>query len=127
MGYAPGMRFSSEELRLLDASQEVEIETVGHDGTVHGTIIWVVVDDETVLIRSDSGPGAGWYREALANPAVAIHLDGRRLSATAVPATDPDSIERASAGYRRKYAGDPATPAMVAEDNLPTNLRLAPA
>jgi len=127
MGYAPGMRFSAEELRLLDVTQEVEIETVAHDGTVHRTVIWVVVDDDQILIRSYRGPGARWYREALANSAVAIHVDGRRLSATAVPATDPDSIERTSAGLERKYAGDPATPAMLAPDTLDTTLRLTPA
>ncbi len=58
---------------------------------------------------------------------MAVHVDGRRLNATAIAATDPDSIERVSAGFRAKYASDPATGAMVAPDNLPTTLRLEPA
>ena len=48
--------------------------------------------------------------------------------ATAIPpATDPDSIERTSAGFLRKYASDPAAKAMVGPDVLETTLRLEPA
>ena len=36
----------------------------------------------------------------------------RRLPATAIRATDPDSIERMSAGIARTYVGDAATGAM---------------
>jgi hypothetical protein len=58
----------------------------------------------------------------------------RRLPATTIPATYPDSpatypdsIERTSAGIARTYAGDPATDAMIGPDVLDTPLRLAPA
>lgn len=37
----------------------------------------------------------------------------RRLPATAIRATDPDSIERTSAGIARTYVGDAATGAMI--------------
>lgn len=120
------MSFATDDLARIDAAQEVEIETQAPDGPVHRTIIWAVVDDAEVLIRSYRGATARWYREALANPAVALHVDGRRLAATAIPATDPDAIERTSAGFRAKYAADPATDAMVADDVLATTLRLEP-
>ncbi len=127
MGYAATMSYPAEDVAALGAAQEVEIETQAPGGSVHRTIIWTVVDDDDVFVRSYLGPTARWYREALANPAVAVHVDGRRISSTAIPATDPDSIERTSAGFRRKYAGDPGVKAMIAPGNLDTTLRLEPA
>ncbi len=110
----------------MDAAQEVKIETQAPDGPVHRTIIWIVADGGEVFIRSYRGPTARWFRESQANPAVAVHVGGRRIPSTAIPATDPDSIERASAALRRKYAGDPGLNGMVASENLPTTLRLEP-
>jgi hypothetical protein len=121
------MSFASDDLARIAQAEEVQIETQAPDGPVHQTIIWAVVDREDVFIRSYRGPGARWYREALANPAVALHVEGRRLTATAIPASDPDSIERTSNELRRKYADDPGLRGMVSPDNLPTTLRLEPA
>jgi hypothetical protein len=120
------MSFATDDLRRLAAEEEVEIETQAPDGPVHRTTIWVVVDGDETFIRSYRGPTARWYREALANPGVALHVDGRRLSATAIPATDPDSIERVSAAFWAKYPKDPSTKAMVAPEVLDTTLRLEP-
>ena len=124
MGYPSGMGFSKDELDLIDRTEEVEIETSGASGDVHRTIIWAVVDDGAVFVRSYRGPNARWYREALSNPAVALHVDGRRLHARAVPALDPASIERTSAGLLRKYPADPATTRMVRPEVLDLTFRL---
>ena len=126
MGYADPMRFESGELTLLAETMEIEIETATADGPPHRTIIWVVVDGDDTFVRSFRGPGARWYREALTNPAVRVHVAGRDLGATVVPARDPASIERTSDGLARKYAGDPATPAMLTPENADTTLRLVP-
>ncbi len=121
------MSFAQDDLGRFADAVEVEIETQAPDGPTHRTIIWIVVDGDTTFIRSYRGPTARWYREALANPLVAVHVGGRRLAATAIPATDPDSIERTSAALRTKYATDGAMPAMCAPANLGTTLRLEPA
>jgi hypothetical protein len=121
------MSFASDDLERIAQAEEVEIETQAPDGPVHRTTIWVVADGEDAFIRSFRGPGARWYREALANPAVALHVGGRRLTATAIPASDPDSIERTSEALRRKYTGDRGLDGMLSPDNLPTTLRLEPA
>jgi hypothetical protein len=125
--YAPVMRFTTEELDLMDRTHEVEIETSRPGGPIHRTIIWVVVDDGEVFIRSYRGPDARWYREALAQPSVALHVDGRRIAARAIPSTDPRSIERASTALVRKYPGDPATRRMNRPEVLDLTLRLEPA
>jgi hypothetical protein len=127
MGYPSDMGYSQEELDLIDRTEEVEIETAGDAGVSHRVIIWAVVDGDSVFVRSYRGAHARWYREALSNPSVALHVDGRRLRATAVPATDPGAIERTSAGFLRKYPNDPATPRMIRPEVLDLTFRLDPA
>jgi hypothetical protein len=121
------MSFSTGDLDLLDGTQEIEIETQAPDKAARRTVIWVVVDDGEVFVRTFRGAGSAWFKDIVANPAVAIHVDGKRLPATAIPATDPDAIERTSAGFLRKYGDDPASKSMVAPDVLDTTLRLEPA
>jgi hypothetical protein len=120
------MPFSRADLDLIDRTEEVEIETASPDGATHRTIIWAVVDGDDVFIRSYNGANARWWREATADPDVALWVDGRRLTATASLAADPESIARTSAGLERKYASDPATPRMVRDEVLPLTLRLDP-
>ena len=69
------MSFEPDDLQRLAAAEEVEIETQAPDGPVHRTIIWVVVDDTEVFVRSVRGHPARWFREASANPAVALHVE----------------------------------------------------
>jgi hypothetical protein len=121
------MSFSSEELDLIDRAKEVEIETQRQDGTPQKTPIWAVVDDGRVFIRTWKGAErTAWFRHIRRNPSVALHVAGRRLTVTAIPADDPDSIERTSDGFRRKYAGDPAANSMVRPEILDTTIRLEP-
>lgn len=127
MGYAFGVRFDETDLAALSAADEVRIETSAPDGPVHRTIIWVVVVDGEVLVRSVRGPRGRWYREALANPDVALHVDGRRLPARAILADDAATIEACNAGLREKYRHDPALGSMLRDETLPTTLRLEPA
>jgi hypothetical protein len=124
-GTLASMSFGTDDLARLAAAEEVQIETQAPNGPAHRTTIWVVVDEDEAFVRSYLGPDARWYREALANPAVAIEVDGRRLPATAIPANDPDSIERVSAAFREKYSPGPSTSAMATQ-HLDTTLRLEP-
>ena len=118
------MRFSEDQLGLIDRTGEVEIETVAADGIAHRAIIWAIVGDGEVFIRSYVGPTAKWYRRALAHPSVALIVDGQRLPAEALQAADSVSIERASAGFLRKYPDSPATPRMNRPEVLDLTLRL---
>jgi hypothetical protein len=119
--------FEQSDLAAMAAAEEVDIETRAATGETHRTIIWIVVRDGEVYIRSYRGDRGRWYREATADPEVAIHVDGRRVAARAVAATDPASVAACSAGLAEKYEGDPATPAMLADAVLATTLRLVPA
>jgi hypothetical protein len=120
------MSFPSDDLERLARAEEIEIETQPPDGPVHRTVIWIVVDDDEAFIRSVRGKAGRWYREATANPAVAIHVDGRRLPATAIPATDPDSIERTNKALRQKYDRVPGLEPMLKPTVFDTTLRVEP-
>jgi hypothetical protein len=124
--YAALMSFSPADLEAIDRAREVDIETQPPEGDPHRVTIWAVVDDDDVFIRSWKGDSARWYQDIQANPGVAIHVDGRRIPATAIPATDPDSVERTSNGFRTKYKGDPGAEQMCAERILDTTLRIEP-
>src|SRR4029079_4209923 len=98
------MSFSGEDLEAIDAAEEVRIETQAPGGATHTTIIWIVRDDSEVFVLSVNGEDGRWYQEAKANPAVAIHVDRKRLPATAIPADAPDSLDRATAALHASAA-----------------------
>jgi hypothetical protein len=111
----------------LATAEEAEIETSrGPGAPVHRTTIWPVVEAGEVYVRSLHGESGRWYREALTNPEVVLHVGGEAMPARAVRASDPDSIAAASAGLQRKYADSPYVDTMVREENLETTLRLEP-
>jgi Uncharacterized protein conserved in bacteria (DUF2255) len=85
------------------------------------------VEGEDVFVRSWLGERGRWYREARANPQVTILAGERRIAATAVMATDPESIRRCSDGFLSKYRRSKSALSMVADDILDTTLRLEPA
>lgn len=122
-------QFDAEALSTLDQTEEVEIETTAADGRHHRTIIWVVVADGVVYIRSVRGAAGRWYREIVAHPDAALHADSLRLAVRASPATDPASIAAASEAYRRKYntRWPRETASMLRDETLGTTLRLEPA
>ena len=108
---------------------EVEIETRATAGAPpHRTIIWVVVDDRgRVLVRSYRGATARWYREATGGAPVALVVADEVVPVSVEHARDEDRVRSCSVELERKYAGDPATPAMVRDEVLDTTLQLHPA
>jgi len=121
------VRFPASDLAALAAAEEIDIETRAADGTIHRVIVWVMVRDGVVYLRSYRGSNGRWYREALADPSVVLHVDGRRIAARTEPAADAASIEACSAGLREKYPPSPSLAAMLAAAVLPTTLRVVPA
>jgi len=124
VGYASAVNLSADERDLLGRAEEVTIETTSEAGTIHRTIIWVVVDGDDVYVRSVNGDGARWYQEAVARPDVAFEVGPSRIAARVEPATDPESIARCSDALRLKYANDPALRLMLRPHTLPTTLRV---
>ncbi len=116
----------AEDLQRIAESQEVVIET--RSGSLRlRTVIWVVVDDGDVLVRSVRGETGRWYQRALANPEVDLAFGDHRARLTAFPVTDPEIIERMSEGLRRKYRPGRSLDSMLRPEVLGATLRLQPA
>jgi hypothetical protein len=111
----------------LEGLDEVDIETRREDGApLHRTTIWAVVGEGEVYVRSLRGTSGRWYRELSANPDAVLHVGADSIPVRAIPATDPNSIELASAGYRRKYSASSELASMLRDQILDTTLRLEP-
>jgi hypothetical protein len=111
----------------IDSAREVEIETRRGEGApVHRTIIWAVVDDGEVFVRSLRGPNGRWYRELMSEPAAVLHTQHEEFPIQAVQANDPDSVERTSEALRRKYSDSRSLASMLAADTLDTTVKLEP-
>jgi hypothetical protein len=122
--------FDQGTLNALDGADEVYIETrMDESSPEHSTIIWVVVVDGGVFVRSVRGEKGRWYREISANPEAALRMDDRRIPVRAVHDTDAEVVEKVNDAYREKYeASYPGpTAGIVREEVLQTTLRLLPA
>ena len=122
--------FDAETLRLLDETREVRIETRRDgDSPEHRTIIWVVVVEGEVFVRSVRGAKGRWYREISSNPEGALHVDDERIPVRAAPADDGPTVDSVSDALRSKYeqSSPVSTMAMLRPDTLPTTLKLSPA
>lgn len=122
--------FDAETLRLLHETAEVRIETRRDaEAAEHRTIIWVVVVDGEVFVRSVRGPKGRWFQEIQGHPEGALHVEDRRVPVRAVLETDNPTTEAVSEAIRSKYEErwPGPTAAMLRSDVRSTTLRLEPA
>jgi hypothetical protein len=122
--------FDAETLRLLEETREVRIETRRDtDSPEHRTIIWVVVVEGEVFVRSVRGQRGRWYREISSNPEGALHLRDDRIPVRAASATEAATVDAVSAAFRSKYqqSSPASTEAIVRPETLSTTLELSPA
>jgi len=121
------VKFDQETLDALAAAHEVEIETLRPDGTPRRTVIWVMVDDDEVFVRSWRGDRGYWFQSATEpNAVAALIVDGKRIPVTVEDATDAESVRRTSRQLELKYHNDRSLPGMLRDDILGTTLRLEP-
>jgi hypothetical protein len=122
--------FPPPTLDAFRAARTVVIETsAGAGGSVHRTVIWIVVDTEDrVLVRSVRGGRGRWYRELIANPSGAIHVAGTRIPVVAEPAADAARVASCTAALTAKFRTSRGSLAsMVRDEILDTTLELRPA
>jgi len=116
--------FDTATLEALRGLREVAIRTERHQASA--VTIWVVVDGETVFVRSVKGPQGRWFGDLAQGGAAVLEFADKIVPVQAVPATDADSVARASRQYLAKYRDSPYAGPMVRPDVLPTTLRLDP-
>ena len=117
-------KFDADILRELRDLREVAIRTEKHPDTA--VVIWVVVADDEVFVRSVRGSKGRWYRDLATGGSATLEFDGRPLAVQAVPVSDADAIARVSREYLRKVPAEPYAQSMVRAEVLSTTLRLEP-
>src|SRR5438045_7869376 len=93
--------FDADTLRELRDVQEVAIRTEKHPKSA--VVIWVVVADDEVFVRSWRGAKGRWYRDLAAGGPATLEFAGRRLAVRALPASDQAAVARASREFLKKY------------------------
>jgi deazaflavin-dependent oxidoreductase (nitroreductase family) len=78
-------------------------------GNRHEVEIWFGVIDDSLYLISGNGPGADWYRNALAANAVTVRIEGETCAGTPRAVVDPSERRRAGELMGAKYPwdGDP--------------------
>ena len=117
-------KFDADTSRELRDFKEVAIRTEKHPESA--VVIWVVVADDEVFVRSVRGSKGRWYRDLATGGSATLEFGGRRLGVQALPVSDAEAIARASREYLRKYQPSPYAQSMVRAEVLPTTLRLEP-
>ena len=117
-------KFDADTLRELRDFREVAIRTEKHPKSA--VVIWVVVADGEVFVRSVRGDKGRWYRDLSAGGPASLEFAGRRLEIQVLRASDAASIARASGEFLRKYQTSPYVQSIVRDEVLPTTLRLEP-
>jgi hypothetical protein len=116
--------FDADTLGALRELREVGIRTDTHPASA--VVIWVVVADDGVFVRSFRGAKGRWYRDLAGGGPATLEFAGRRLAVQAVPANEPAAVEHTSREYLRKYGPGPYATAMVQPEVVATTLRLEP-
>lgn len=117
--------WNHDDLRTLAAAREVHIAGIRRDGSARSpVIIWAVVVEGSVFVRSALGASAAWYRGVLGHGEAVLQWRGGSIRVTAVPdASHDDAVDRAYlAKYRRAWEGTDASGSPTRE----TTLRLDP-
>lgn len=120
--------FPSDLIDQLDAARTVDLETTGRKtGRGRRTTMWVVVGDRVPYVRSEYGDAGQWYRNALADPRVAVLVGGRRVEARATRVEDPQTWRQVSDAFQTKYRTSSAVGVMTGAAVEPMTLMLEPA
>ena len=119
------MSLTAEQLSAIDTTNEVHIHTSA-DGKTIATIIWVVVADGDVYVRSVQAEDGLWYQRARGNPSVALDVGGDVMDFEAVHIEDDETIETVSTALRAKYRPGGSLDRMTRDDVLGHTLRLDP-
>jgi len=117
--------WTAEELNELDRAYEVKVAGRRADGSSRTlTIVWHVVVDGTLYLRSVKGPEGQWYKGAMRHHEGFLSWGGTpRGVAFALDASHDSAID---AAYAAKYGNGSATRAITTALSKETTLRVDP-
>jgi hypothetical protein len=121
--------WSADELAAIEQAEELEVITLGTDGSARKPVpIWVVRVGDAVYVRSYRGEAGAWYRHAAADRSGRVRVAGIERDVLFRPVEDETTSEAIDRTYERKYAryGDSYLKPMIAPAAKAATLRLTP-
>lgn len=85
-----------------EAGEVLTITTTGEDGAPNDRVLARLDDEGTIYVSANHWPRA-WYREALANPAVEVAIEGQRGDFVAVPIEDETEHARLDEAFAHPF------------------------
>jgi hypothetical protein len=120
-------RWSDEDLRLIDAAEELQIAVRRADGSLRRWVpIWVVCAGTQAYVRTWYRRDTGWFGQALSAQRARIRVPGLEADVTIEDIGDASAQVTADVNdaYRTKYGGGAGS--MVSATAVATTLRLKP-
>lgn len=98
------IEWTSEELNKIGTAEELQIASVGREGTLRKPVtIWVVRLGDDLYVRSVNGRNGTWFRGTQVRHEGRIWAGGLEKDVTFVEEPDPEINEQIDAAYRTKY------------------------
>ncbi|TDD60369.1 DUF2255 family protein [Kribbella antibiotica] len=117
--------WNAGELQALDRIGEIRVAGRRQDGSLRTlTIIWHVVVDGSLYVRSVRGAEGSWYKGVRRHHEGAIVWDGTTRDVVFVPDTTVD--DEIDAAYLQKYGNGSPTRAITNAAARATTLRVKP-
>jgi hypothetical protein len=119
--------WTSDELDTIGAADELDLASVGRDGTLRNPVTMRVVrHGDEIYVRSVNGRGSGWFRGAQARHEAHIQAGGVHRDVTLIESDDVGN--EVDAAYRAKYGPryPSIVPAIVAREARAATLKLVP-
>ena len=121
--------WTREDLRKVEAAEELEIASIRRDGTVGSPVtIWVVRVGDDLYVRSWKGRDGAWFRGTQVRHEGHIEAGGVGKDVAFVTESDKDINDRVDATYRTKYRhhGGRYVDPMVAPPARAATIKLLP-
>ncbi len=117
--------WTAEELDTLDRIKEIRVAGRRQDGSLRTlTIVWQVVVDGSLYVRSVRGAEGAWYKGVVRHHEGAISWDGETREVTYIPDTTVD--DALDAEYYKKYGTGSSSRAITTAEARATTLRVEP-
>jgi len=114
-----------DQLTAIDRDGELRVAPDRPDGSRQAPrIIWHVVVDGALFVRSAYGADGAWYRAALRTGTGSIDAGGVVADVTFTP--DDAHDDAIDAAYRAKYGTGSAVQSITSSTATPTTLRVDP-
>jgi len=98
--------WTSDELNKIGTAEELQIASLGRDGTLRKPVtIWVVRVADDLYVRPIHGRTSAWFRGVQSRHEGQIRAGGVNKDVTFVEEADPSINEQIDDAYRTKYRG----------------------